>query len=163
MTPATNLRVLKRSRPKLTPGDVFILSPAPDRFLFGRVILADLPSGRAPMPTANLIYIYASDAPTPSPVPFDSLAPDNLLLPPEFINRKPWTMGYFQNIAHVPLRSPDLLSQHCFWDVTRKMYRDERGARLTRRSEPCGVWALGSYRILDDLISDALGIERVPE
>jgi hypothetical protein len=52
----TNPRVLKRSRPKLQAGEVFALSPATERWLFGRVILADLPSGRAPMPLlADLI------------------------------------------------------------------------------------------------------------
>jgi hypothetical protein len=96
---STNLRVLKRSRPKLQVGDVFALSPAPDRFLFGRVILTDLPRGQTPMPTANLIYVYAAEARAPMPVPLASLVPASLLLPPQFINRMPWTKGYFQNVT----------------------------------------------------------------
>ena len=158
----TNLRVLRRARPKLRPGDVFTLSPAVDRFLFGRVLLADLPSGQAPMPTANLIYIYAAEAREPTPAPLGQLVPASLLLPPQFINRMPWTKGYFQNVAHEPLRRGDLLRQHCFWDSVRKTYRDETGRVLSARYEPCGEWALGSYRLLDDLVSDTLGIERAP-
>jgi Immunity protein 26 len=69
-----NLRILKPSRPKLQPGDVFTFSPAPERFLFGRVILADLPKRRAPMPTANLIYIYSVERPTPTPLPMGAKA-----------------------------------------------------------------------------------------
>ena len=158
-----NFRVLRRSRPKLQPGDVFTLSPAPERFLFGRVILADLPSGRAPMPTANLVYIYGVEQQTPTPAPLDELAPTKLLIPPQFINRMPWTKGYFENIAHPPLAPDDLLDEHCFWDATRKAYRDQLGAFRAERSEPCGYWGLGSYRLIDDLISDALGIDRAPE
>jgi Immunity protein 26 len=115
------------------------------------------------MPTANLVYVYRVERQTPTPVPLNELAPANLLIPPQFINRMPWTKGYFQNVAHPPLQSGDLLDQHCFWDAVRKVYRDRDGAFRTSRSEPCGVWGLGSYRLLDDLISDALGIDRVPE
>jgi hypothetical protein len=159
----TNLRVLKPSRPKLRAGDVFALSPAADRYLFGRVILAGLPQGQAPMPTANLIYIYAAEARAPMPVPFGSLVPGNLLLPPQFINRMPWTKGYFQNVSYEALQRVDLLNQHCFWDVTRRVYRDERGRVLSARSEPCGDWGLGSYRNIDDPVIDALRIVRAPD
>src|SRR6476646_7994891 len=78
-----NLRVLKRSRPKPQQGDVFTCSPAPERFLFGRVILTDLPSGRAPMPGSNLVYIYGVEQQTPTPAPLDELAPTKLLIPPQ--------------------------------------------------------------------------------
>ena len=43
MTERTNLRVLKRSRKPPTPGDVFAMQLPDGRYLFGRVILADLP------------------------------------------------------------------------------------------------------------------------
>ena len=75
----------------------------------------------------------------------------------------PWTKGYFENIAHPPLAPDDLLDEHCFWDATRKAYRDQLGAFRAERSEPCGYRGLGSYRLIDDLISDALGIDRAPE
>jgi hypothetical protein len=159
----TNLRILKRSRPRLRAGDIFALSPGASRYLFGRVILADLPSGQAPMPTANLIYLFAVEASAPTPVPLVSLRPSNLLLPPQFINRMPWTKGYFQNVAHETLQPRDLLDQHCFWDAFRKIYCDQRGRALPARSEPCGIWSLGSYRLIDDLVSDALGIQRAPD
>jgi Immunity protein 26 len=123
----TNLRILKRSRPRLRPGDIIVMSPSDGRFLFGRVILADLPSGQAPMPTANLIYIYAVESGAPTPAPLLSLAPTDLMLPPQFINRMPWTEGCFQNVAYEPLQQGDLLQQHCFWDSVRKVYRDETG------------------------------------
>ncbi len=115
------------------------------------------------MPTANLIYIYRVEQQTPTPAPLHELAPTKLLIPPQFTNRLPWTRGYFQNVAQLPLGPYDLLDEHCFWDVTRKTYRDQLGAFRATRSEPCGDWLLGSYRFIDDLISDALGIDRAPE
>jgi hypothetical protein len=98
-----------------------------------------------------------------SPPSIAVLGREDLLIPPQFVNRTPWTHGIFVNIASEPIRSSDLLEQHCFWDATRGIYRDEKGGRLTRRSEPCGEWGLGSYRLIDDLISDALAIKRGPD
>jgi hypothetical protein len=74
----------------------------------------------------------------------------------------PWTKSYFQNVAHEPIESDDLLDRHCFWDAVRRVYRDETGTISSSRSEPCGEWGLGSFRMIDDLVSDALGITRAP-
>jgi hypothetical protein len=96
------------------------------------------------MPTANLIYIYDTERETPTPPPLDELEPTRLLIPPQFINRMPWTKGYFQNVAHPPLAPDDLLDEHCFWSSVHKTYRDQLGAVRAARSEPCGLWALQS-------------------
>ncbi len=58
MTAATNLRVLRPSRKTLQVGDIFTMQLPDEKYLFGRVILADLPIERAPMPKSNLLYIY---------------------------------------------------------------------------------------------------------
>lgn len=155
-----NLRVLKRSRSKPDPGDIFVMQLPDDAYLFGRVILADLPHGKAPMPGAYLIYVYRERAVGKAP-PVDRLTPDRLLLPPVFINRMPWTKGYFETVRKQALSSGDLLGQHCFRDFTGS-YFDETGRKLPGPVEPCGDWGLSSYRWLDDHISDALGIPRVP-
>jgi hypothetical protein len=130
-------------------------------YLFGRVILADLPKGKAPMPTSNLIYIYNVQVTEKIP-PYDRLTPDNLLIPPQFTNRMAWTRGYFENVAYRPLQDNDLLAEHCFWDFNRETYRDESGGTREGVREPCGIWGLVSYRFIDDRISEALGIPPVP-
>jgi hypothetical protein len=158
----TNLRVLKRSRKKPLPGDVFAMQLPEQTFLFGRVVGAELEPPRAPMPLSYLIYVYGERSQSMQPV-LDELRPDRLLLPPVFINRMPWTKGYFQTVAHRALSGDDLLSQHCFWDAARSRYVDEHQNVLPQEVQPCGVWGLSSYRWLDDQVSDALGIPRVPE
>src|SRR5438105_8180120 len=151
MTERTNLRVLKRSRKPPTPGDVFAMQLPDGRYLFGRVILADLPRERAPMPGAYLIYVY--DEVSETKTPELELSPERLLLPPVFINRMPWTKGYFETVDHRPLRPEDLLQQTCFrrWNGD---YLDETGSKLPGPLEPCGDWGLASYRMIDDLVSD---------
>lgn len=156
-----NMRVLRLSRPKLRDGDVFVLSPGDGPFLFGRVIDADLPRTRAPMPESNLIYVYRyrSDKPAPDR---SEMVPDALLIPPVYINRMPWTKGYFQNIDHWPLSDADLLDQHCFWSGVWEKYVDEKFNELPAKVDPCGHWALDSYRTFDDTVSEALEIPPAP-
>jgi hypothetical protein len=156
-----NLQVQKRSKEKPQPGDVFSLKLPDELFLFGMVVGAELPSGRAPMPGSYLLYIYdhRSDNPVPD---LAQLRPDRLLLAPYFTNRMLWTKGYAVTVSAVSLSPDNLLRQHCFWHPLRKSYCDENGALLSEKHEPCGSWGLGSYRKLDDLISDAVGISRVP-
>ena len=157
----TNLRVIKRSRKKPEPGDVFAMRVSDGSYLFGRVIESEMPRTRAPMPGSNLIYVYRDRSQTPEPV-LDDLRPDRLLIPPVFINRKPWTRGYFLTVAHQELTGNDVLPQHCFWDALRKHHVDEQLNVLPQELSPCGVWGLSSYRSLDDKISDALDIPRAP-
>ena len=158
----TNLQVLKPSRSKLRAGDVFVMLPPDGMFLFGRVVSVDLPRQRAPMPGSNLIYVYRHRSADKEP-DREKLDPEDLLLPPLFTNRLPWSRGYFVTVAHWPLQPDDLRSQHCFLSTSRGRYFDEMGHELPGPIEQVGDWGLNSYRTIDDDISDALGIERVPQ
>jgi hypothetical protein len=161
MSVSTNLQMIKRSRHVPARGDVFVMQLPTGMHLFGRVILAEPPQETAPMPCSTLIYIYSwqSDAKNPE---YQRLTPDNLLIPPVWTNRLGWTKGHFQTIENRSIETRDLLRQHCFRDY-RGIYFDEVGRRLPFRVEPCGEWGLVSYRWIDDHISDAVGIPRVPE
>ncbi|WP_460792938.1 immunity 26/phosphotriesterase HocA family protein [Nocardioides maradonensis] len=159
----TNLRQMKGSKKKPASGDIFVMQLPDERYIFGRVVGADLAPPLAPMPLSYLIYVYDVVSGTPAPPPVRSLTPDRLLVPPTFINQMPWSKGYFQTVASEPIAAPDLLRQHCFFDAARRRFVDEQQSPLPAESQPCGVWGLASYRLLDDLVSDALGIPRVPE
>lgn len=167
MTAQTNLKVLKRTRRHPEPGDIFFMQLPSELYMFGRVILADVPQSRAPMPGANLIYIYKWQSRTPQPE-YGELLPNKLLIPPLWTNNLPWTRGYFQHVMNRPLGDFDLLRQHCFHVApldpnSHGKYVDESGREIGQRSEPCGEWGLVSYRWIDDHVSDALGMRRAPE
>lgn len=155
-----NLHVLKRSRGSISRGDIFVMQLCSGDFLFGRVIDADIPRERAPMPAVHLIYIYRDQFATQEPK-LESLRPERLLIPPVFTNRLGWTKGYFETVATQPIASADLLRQHCFrtWNGR---FLDLDGTQLASPTDPCGDWALTSYRMIDDMISDALRIPRAP-
>ena len=159
-----NFELLEPSRKKLIPGDTFVMRYPGIGYLFGRVIYVDLPAGRAPFPGCNLIYIYDERSSVPDPDGL-SLVRENLLVPPIFINRLPWSRGYFQTVAHTPLQAGDILERHCF-DATvfnKIMFVDQDCAKLDEPFEPCGNWALDSYLTIDDAVSEALGIPRAAD
>jgi hypothetical protein len=152
--PITNLQPLRRSRKKPEVGDVFAMLLPDEQFLFGRVIRIDV----LPPMSANLIYVYSSRSSEKAEP--DDLRPDRLLLPPAITNNLGWSRGRFETVARRPLAAGDVLETHCF--RRQNAYVDEYRNLLPARVEPCGISALKSYRMLDDEISDALGIPCVP-
>lgn len=156
---APNLRVLRPSRTKLAPGDLFVLSPAPRLFLFGRVIAIDAVAG--PITGLNLIYIYDVRRASPEPVPVGDLSRGGLLLPPLMTNRLPWSRGYFDAVAREELQPGDVRAVHCFrtWNGN---YVDEKGITLPSPIPPVGDCGVHSFRTIDDMVSDSLQMQRAP-
>jgi hypothetical protein len=151
------MQVLKRTRPTLREGDIFVYRMKHRPFGFGRVVRLDTRLGG--FPDVILIYIYESFSETKDHIPH--LSAKKLLLPPTGITRQAWTRGYFENVAYQPLRRNDVLRVHCFENDTflPKRYVDEMGRPLSKRSEPTGFDAVDSYASIDIGISDALGID----
>jgi hypothetical protein len=109
----------------------------------------------------NLIYIYDAQRPSADPPPDADLIPSRLLVPPIMTNRLPWSRGYFETVDRREAHSQLLLNVYCFRD-SRGRYFDERGDELTAPIEPVGERGVHSFRTIDDLVSDALGIPRAP-
>jgi len=158
LTAPTNLQVLKPSRKRLHAGDVFVLQPD-ERYLFGRVINTNASAGWL---GCILIYVFRVRGTTKELPPRSELSPDKLLVPPIMTFRLMWSRGYFETIAEMPLELGDVLKQHCFRSYGGKYY-DELSNELPGPVEPIGVWGLSPYRSIDDEVSDALGIPRVPD
>ena len=164
-TAAVNLRVLKRSRKKPRPGDVFVfqLKCQPGRYRFGRVIMTDASIGG--FQNVILVYLYKATSSSKREIPH--LSPRDLLIRPAGTNRLPWTRGYFETVAHEELRDEDRLPMHCFRSTVRGGLFDERGRRLEKVVAPPGVpvgeYGLDSYRTIDDEVSEALGVPLAPD
>src|SRR5262245_18287750 len=154
----TNLRILKPSRSRPHTGDVFVLRPRSLPYLFGRIIRIDARIGSI---VGILACIYKVVSPRRVPVP--PLRRDELLIPPLIINRLPWSQGYFETVERLVLTPWDVLPVHCFQDFFTKNYFDEYGLILSAAVPPVGSYGLNSFRTIDDDISDALGIPRVPD
>jgi len=154
-----NMKILRRSRKPVQPGDVFVLQILADQFHFGRVIQTDINM----MGKNVLVYIYHETNSDKRQIPV--LDRQDLLVPPLIVGKFMWTRGYFETVSHRALSSEDVLPVHCFWtpsllDPTKIKYFDEDGKELRERVEPCGFHALSLEGSVDNQISDALGIPR---
>jgi len=154
-----NMQVLKRSRKPPARGDIFAYRLRGHPFGFGRVIRLGTKIGG--FEDVVLIYIYRAFSSDKNAIP--ELTKRDLLIPPLGINRRPWTMGYFETVAHRALDERDVLSVHCFRDEVGRRYCDEFGRSLPKRKKPCGLYALGSFRTVDAKLSMALGLEPSPD
>jgi hypothetical protein len=152
-----NLRVLKKSRTRPKPGDVFALQLKQEvgkQFRFGKVIRTDASIG--PIEDTVLIYVYRAISPSKTEIP--PLDAKRLLIAPLHTNYLPWREGYFEVVGHESLNAGNLLRTHCFWDPARKKYYDDDSNELASRVNPVGVFALHSYFTIDRAISKALGL-----
>ena len=155
-----NFDVLQPSRKKLAPGDVFVMRYRELGYIFGRVIDVDM-SGHphSPLPGCNLIYIYDVRSPR-AELDGIELRRDRLLVAPLFVNRLPWSRGYFQTIARGDLAASDILDRHCY-DASfqhRMLFVGDNYTELDEVFEPCGVWGVHSYLTVDYEVSAALGL-----
>lgn len=156
-----NLRYLKKSR--LKSGDIFVMQIGGE-YLFGRIIRDNLSFEESPFGGSNLIYLYDIRA-SSKIIDYSRLTPDHLLIPPLYVSNVLWSRGYAVKVAHFDISEKDLLQRHCFYSSTHKheTYFDEKGAKLAKRTEPCGEWIyVIGLGYIDNKISDALGIKRAP-
>jgi hypothetical protein len=153
----TNLKILKPSRRPVREGDVFAFAVDDERYFFGRVIRMNVSVGG--FPGGILIYLYRTASTSKEQVP--RLQKEELLLPPLATNRLPWSRGYFETIASPELRPSDVLARHCFVTVKGE-YLDEMSQPMTSPVEPVGEYSLHSFRSIDDVVSEALGIPQRP-
>jgi len=156
-TPPTNLKILKRTRRKPEPGDIFAfqLELLPERYFFGRVVATDTKIGGFRDGGVILIYLYKTSSEDKTKIP--TLHPSELLVPPIGTNGLPWSLGFFEVVKSGPNSVADLLPQHCFRDV-RGWFFDEHGNRLPAVVEPVGVYGLSGIGSIDHKISQALGL-----
>lgn len=158
----TNLEVLKPTRKAPQRGDVFIMHLAGRGYLLGRVIRTDARIG--PMVNCVLIYIFNEETPTRPQAIRENLPSSRLLVPPMLTNRLPWSKGYFETIGNRRVQSGEELPRHVFRRHINGRLYDESGAEVeAAHNVPVGEFGLQSYRTIDDAISDALAIPRVPD
>lgn len=157
----TNMRGFDGPGARPKDGQVFIISIG-EHVLPGRVIRTDAKSG--PSMSGILTYVFQPVRPEWSPDNGrEDIRVDRLLIPPFLINQKPWSLRFFHRVAQLDSFGEDeRLTLHCFRAANGTL-TNELGEEVTQAVEPLGPWALDSYRTVDDALSDALGIPRVPD
>jgi hypothetical protein len=154
----------KRRKPQ--EGDVVRIPIGPSQWLFGRVVSLQANSSPFDDECGDCILLYVFRHISSNGVPPRPLLAADLLFPPVISIDEPWRMRWFEFVENRPFEPGEVLAQHCFksfiWTPAR--YFDERGRRLTERSEPCGDQGLISDYGIQLAIQEALpkGVEFNP-
>lgn len=148
----TNLRVFKRSRKNPEAGDVFVVLPPDAQYVFGRLIRTD---ALGPI-QALLVYLYSRRSSTKA-IP-DNLNPHSLLIPPVITNALGGNTG-----ASRRSRMFRCEPRTCWSGTasTRQAATTTMTGVRSPRPPSLGIGGVTSYRMIDDRISDALGVARV--
>jgi hypothetical protein len=163
-----NLQVLRPSRKSLKPGDVFTMQLPSLGYLFGRVISTTaMWSGIPDGGTTNLVYVFKHQSPSKTMPDRSHLQSDQLLIPPQLINRLGRSRGYFETLGNLPLGPGEVLPVHCFEDRgdhgQPSRWFNEHAEELPEPIPPVGIWAGGNYRTVEDKMCKALGIPLAPD
>jgi hypothetical protein len=135
---------IKRSRKKLKIGDVFVIQPKESLYFYGKVIeVNDKFQGFSV--DAVVIFIYKKNT-AKLEMP-DYLDPNDLLIPPQIVNLRGWTMGYFYTVGNMELTNDEMNLDYGFKD-TRKVkprFLTSMGEELDHEPSIVGIYAIGSY------------------
>ncbi|MBY6188608.1 immunity 26/phosphotriesterase HocA family protein [Marinobacter hydrocarbonoclasticus] len=155
--PKTNMLQREPYRKRLKVGDVFQLEFPESRFVVGRVMSLSASAGG--FDDCILIYVYKTEF-TMAEVPED-LDSCSLLCQPLFINRLGFSRGYMPVVGHVAITDLSRRSEWCFHSIPFNKFFDEQGVELDSSTDYVGTWGLSNYLVLDDLVSERLGIEPI--
>jgi hypothetical protein len=142
--------VTRQKRP--ASGDVFRVR-VDETYYFGLVVDGNMAIG--PMaPGSILSVMFAGNSDSGVLEDLDRLCERPLLMPPDILNQRAWTLGYAEKIGTTDCR-PKL--NYVFRDPGFGKFVDRYGKETTPdSSELIGVWALGNEYSLSDAIVEAI-------
>ncbi|MFC5446708.1 immunity 26/phosphotriesterase HocA family protein [Paenibacillus aestuarii] len=119
---------MKSSRKKPLEGDVFILQPQDNLFMYGKVIKVNVSSKDPFVNGGNLVYIYKKQS--ADKIMPDVLSPNDLLFPPMVTNHQGWLKGYFEMIGNNGITEDELDVNFGFWHKTSEKFYNLHGEVL---------------------------------
>ncbi len=139
------LKVIKRKKPTLEIGDVFVLSPVEGIYFYGKVLETNINSLNKDgfVHGKNVVFIFncRSKAAT-----LDAYKPDysNLLIRPAIVDISYWRRGYFYNVGNVPLTDEEKTLDYGFLNlgVWSNWFCKANGEVLKKEPKILGVYGI---------------------
>lgn len=154
------LKVIKRTRPEIRTGDIFVLSPRENVYFYGKVLKTDIqPLDNNPFTKGKqTVFIHKCKS---NRISLEDFRPnyDDLLINPAIVDRSYWTRGYFYNIGNQSLTEIEQNLDYGFYKSGIPTIRDgwfcnEEGEPLDRQPQ-----IIASYGITT-IIGIAIQVER---
>lgn len=154
-----DLKIIEPKLPrhkKRKEGEVFVIEPLKDTFLFGKVIRTQIPTIDPNMNGGHLIFIYQQTI-NPLEIP-DTFNPRKLLIPPQIIDNKAWENGYFQTVGAQKVNNDERELNYGFWDIVTNKFVNEEGEELNQTPDVYDDYGLTSYGVIKDELRKVLNV-----
>lgn len=136
------LQVFEKSKNSPCEGDVFLVSPRPGIYFYGKVLVASIVRT---VPDSfvegnHVVFIFKSHTKEKT---LDNYKPnyDDLLIPPAIVSQHYWTKGYFYWIANLPLTEVERQLDFGFYKIHFKgnFFCKETGEVLEKEPDLLGM------------------------
>jgi len=139
------LKVIKKSKVEPMEGDVFVLSPKENIYLYGKVLKANIQH------VSNDIFIYGKSVififkHLTNQINADSFTENytNLLIEPSIVDSSYWKKGYFFTVSHDKSSEEEKLLDYGFYKLSNGNYYTEEGIELNRIPKLLGTYGVSS-------------------
>ncbi|MCL2816864.1 MAG: Imm26 family immunity protein [Clostridiales bacterium] len=139
------LRMIKRKRPELNVGDVFLLSPREDIYFYGKLLKTNIKTVHKDTFVEGKYTVFIFKCKT-NRITLDDFAPnyDDLLIDPCIVDVAYWQRGFFYNVGNIPLTDFEKSLDYGFYNLPIFPGQDgwfctEEGERLNRQPRIFGI------------------------
>ena len=122
------LRLIKRKRPKLCRGDVFVMNLFEDIYFYGVVLNTDINDDFMGKNLVSISVLKRYSKRTTTFLQVESLKAEDILIKPCIVSRAYWSNGFFYNTGENINGSIDI--DYGFYSNPEKAYVDEYGKKL---------------------------------
>lgn len=141
------LRLIKKTKPELHDGDVFVLSPRENVFFYGKVLRTNINHIEKDtfVHGKNVVFIFNNKTTKPT---LDDFTPDysNLLIRPSIVDNSYWNKGLFFNVGNLKVSDIEKELNYGFYKIgiNSNWYCKEDGTVLNYKPEIIGMFGIAT-------------------
>lgn len=131
------LRVIKKNKPTLKEGDVFVLSPRENVYFYGKILKANITNNNNDtyVQGKNLVFLFRNKTDY-----------SQLLIRPSIVDVSYWNKGLFFNVGNLPITKSEKQLDYGFLKIGSKsnFYCREDGTILKKKPELLGIFGIST-------------------
>lgn len=141
------LKIIKKTKPVIKDGDVFVLSPRDNVYFYGKVLKANINhiNNDTFVQGKCLVFIFRNKTNNPT---IDEFEPDysQLLIRPSIVDISYWNKGFFFNVGNVLITDYEKEMDYGFLKIGIKSntYCKEDGVVLDKKPDVLGIFGIST-------------------
>jgi len=141
------LKVIKKSKPEIKEGDIFLLSPDEDVYYYGKVLKANINHIKQDtfVQDKHLVFIFKTSTDSVSMNDYKSDYND-LLIRPTIVDISYWNKGFFFNVGNEPITNEEKSLDYGLLKIGIKTntFCKEDGTVLNEKPEILGIFGIST-------------------